>query len=361
MTSVVVDGRPLYDGSRHRGLGSYLWSLLSHLPGTGSIEATALVVAGTPVPPGVTAVIVERRLGGRLAQLEHDFRLGADVRASAADVFHSPALSPPRGCDRPWVQTLHDLIPLAFGHPDYWRERQRWRRRARRMHAAAALIADSNHSADDAVRLLDIDQAMIHVAPLGVDPIFEPSRDVPEADPPYLLYVGRWAPHKGYSEAFEAVSRLAGRGYPHHLRVVGDLDVWTDLEVRRLLSLCDRPDRVDLMGTVSQPELLHLYQGAAALLATSRYEGFGLPSLEAMATGTPVVAFDNSATHEIVEGGGVLVPDGDVGAIVDAIGDLIDNPHHRREVADRGVVRAQRFSWARCAEVHATVYASVAS
>jgi alpha-1,3-rhamnosyl/mannosyltransferase len=142
---------------------------------------------------------------------------------------------------------------------------------------------------------------------------------------------------------------------------VGRLDTWIGLEIDRELTLCDHPERVDLLGSVGEAELLELYRGATALIVTSRHEGFGLPALEAMATGTPVVAFRNSSTAEVVEGGGELVEDGDIVAVANAVAEIIDDPARRTALSQSGMRRAAGFTWRRCAEVHAQAFVEAAS
>jgi glycosyltransferase involved in cell wall biosynthesis len=152
----------------------------------------------------------------------------------------------------------------------------------------------------------------------------------------------------------DAVAALADAGLPHRLVIAGPQDEWLRAQVQRVLGAARRPDLVDVAGFVD--DLPSLYRGATALLVTSRHEGFGLPALEAMACGTPVVAFANSAIPEVVGDGGILVDDGDVAELVRATRALIDDRALSRAQAAKGVQRASTFSWRRSAEAHAAVY-----
>jgi glycosyltransferase involved in cell wall biosynthesis len=354
---IVVDARRLGEGSAYRGIGTYLRNLLAHLVDVDDLEVAALATAGTPLPPGVRRVDVRRRAGGRLLTLEHSLRLPADLRRSGAAVAHSPALDPPRRSPVPWVQTVHDLIPLAFDDPELAIERRRWRRFGPRVGKAAAVVTPSRHSGDHAVVALGVDRARVHVIPHGVEPQFHPG---PRGSAvPYLLYVGAWGPQKGYAEAMETIAGLADAGYRHRLVIAGRQDEWMRAQVQRVLDRARRPDLVDVAGYVD--DLAALYRGAAALVVTSRHEGFGLPALEAMACGTPVVAFANTAIPEVVGDGGTLVRDGDVGELVRAVQPVLDDEMVRRSLSQRGLDRAKQFSWRRSAEAHAAVYRAAQS
>jgi glycosyltransferase involved in cell wall biosynthesis len=255
------------------------------------------------------------------------------------------------------VQTVHDLIPFAFDDPELAIERRRWRRFGPRVLGASAVVTPSRYSADDVVSLLGVDPARVHVIPHGVEPQFRPGSPPADANP-YVLYVGAWGPQKGYAEAMEAIAGLAGAGYPHRLVIAGRQDAWMRAQVQRVVDRSPRPDLVDVAGYVG--DLAALYRGAAALVVTSRHEGFGLPALEAMACGTPVVAFDNTAIPEVVGDGGRLVPDGDMTALVRALASAIDDEMVRRSLVRRGLARAATFSWRRSAEAHAGVYRAAA-
>jgi glycosyltransferase involved in cell wall biosynthesis len=124
--------------------------------------------------------------------------------------------------------------------------------------------------------------------------------------------------------------------------------------VADLIRAGDRPDRVEALGYVE--DLPALYQGASALLVTSRAEGFGLPAAEAMACGTPVVAFANTSLVEIVGEGGILVPDGDVASMVKAVDPLLRNERAWDDACARARERGRRFDWDRTVTEHAEVF-----
>jgi len=151
---------------------------------------------------------------------------------------------------------------------------------------------------------------------------------------------------------------IARRGLPHRLAMVGFLAPWHEPAVHALLDVAERPDLIDLVGFAD--DIVATYQRADALIVTSRYEGFCLPALEAMACGTPVIAFDNSAIAETVGGGGFLVADGDVEAFADALALVLGDDEVWSAWSERGVARAREFTWDRCAAAHAEVFRSAA-
>jgi glycosyltransferase involved in cell wall biosynthesis len=221
------------------------------------------------------------------------------------------------------------------------------------------VIAISRFAARQGVEHLGIDPARITVVHPGIDEHFRPGPALGAGDgAPYLSMVSEYSPRKGFGFAFEVIARLAEAGFEHRLKVAGRVPGWQRAAFERELAAARRPDRIDLLGYVT--DLAPLYRGAAAHLVTSRHEGFGLSAAEAMACGTPVVAFRNSALEEVVGGGGLLVADGDVAAASEALASLARSPRRRQEVSQAGLEWSRRFNWDQAARLHCEVYRSVA-
>lgn len=357
VTVVLIDGYALSDGSDRRGIGVYMKRLIAGLSGRPDLSVKVLAESTAPLVDGVERITLRRRGPQRFRSLEHDLRLPGELEHTAADVFHSPAQHPPRRINGPWVQTLHDLIPLTRPDPILARDRRRWARVGPRLRGASAVVAVSRFSADEGIRLLGLDPKLVTVIPNGVDhEVFHPG-EVAEPEVPYLLHVAAWGPHKGFPEALAAIGLLAERGLPHRLVLAGPRDPWMEAQVRRAIGDAPRPDRVMEAGYVD--DLAATYRGAAALLMTTRCEGFGLPALEAMACGTPVLAFDNSSLPEVVGGGGMLVADGDVEALADAAERVIADADARAELVAGGLEHAARFRWEDAVAAHAELLRSV--
>ena len=359
VTELLIDATALGDDSAYRGIGTYLRHLLPGLVADPQLSVTALARTRTPLPDGVRRATVRRLAPPRLRPAEHDLLLPLDLRRRRADVFHSPALDPPRRSVSPWVQTLHDVIPLVFDDAELAAERRRWIRHAGRYRRADRIIAVSRHTADLGISKLGLDAQRIEVIPHGVGPEFKPPPGGLVAERPYLLSVGEYSRRKGYAEAFAVVGALAEHGYPHALRVSGRIAPWIRPKLEAVVNQAARPERIELLGFVD--DLAGQYQHAAMLLCTSRYEGFGFPALEAMACGTPVVAFANSSITELVADAGVLVRDGDVEAMVAAARSVLDDPGRWHELSQRGLERSREFTWERSVAAHVELYLRAAA
>jgi glycosyltransferase involved in cell wall biosynthesis len=253
------------------------------------------------------------------------------------------------------VQTLHDVIPLVFDDPELEVERGRWRRHAVRYRRADAIVAVSRYSADVGISTLGLDPKRVEVIHHGIDVAFRPGGGRDERSE-HLLLVGEYSRRKGYAEAFAVIASLGELGYPHRLWVSGRIAPWVKPAVDAVVAAAPAPARIELLGYVD--DLVAQYQRAQVLIMSSRYEGFGFPVLEAMACGTPVVAFANSSLSEVVGDAGILVADGDVSAMTQAVRSLLDDAQRWEDYSARGVERVKQFSWQKSVDAHAELFES---
>jgi glycosyltransferase involved in cell wall biosynthesis len=359
-TEVLLDAVQLSGRSSASGIGTYVRELLRGLAGVPDIAVSALATSDAELPPSIRRRRIQRIVRrGRPSIWEHEIRRSVDPRIRKADVFHNPNPHAPILPPRCWVQTLYDVIPLVSDDPALRVLKRQFRRYGPRYREADAVVAISRHAADEGMRLLGLDRDRLHVIYPGVGPEFTPSVDPPNADPPYITVVSEFSQRKGFAEAFSVIGSLAEAGYPHRLAVIGRVRSRARAEFDSILAASPRPDRIDIMGFV--PDLVSVYRGATAHLMSSRYEGFGLPAVEAIACGTPVVSFDNTSLPEVVGEAGLLVPDGDVEAAVTALRSIIDSPGLRQELREKGLVQASKFDWKGVAEQHAEIYRDVAN
>jgi glycosyltransferase involved in cell wall biosynthesis len=263
-------------------------------------------------------------------------------------------------CRVPQVTVVHDLIPLAFPR-EYPRQQFYFRRLVPAiLRESRAVIAVSEATRREVLAAYGLRPERVHAIPNGYDhaafvPVGPATND---GGVPYVLFVGNLLPHKNLPRLTEAVAHVA-RQSPVRLVIAGS---GTPRRVGELRRLADRVGvQLELTPYVSQRALPSLYRGARLVAMPSLAEGFGLPALEAMACGTPVVVGKTSAMPEVVGDAGLLVDPEDTGAIADAILRLLTQDPLRKELIAQGLARAKEFSWERTARQVLTVLDEVAA
>jgi glycosyltransferase involved in cell wall biosynthesis len=310
--NVGVDVSPLVQ--TRAGTARHVNGLLGALAGRG-VDVTPLTFGGT----------------GRAATVARDtwwYYAGLPRSARGLDVLHCTTFRGPLRSPVPFTVTLHDLGLVR--HPELFPRWHRWSGRAgiaRVARAADRVLAVSEFTKGEAVELLGVPAERVTVIGNAVEPLFAPEGPAAEGD--YVLAVGTLEPRKNLRRVAEAASRSGAE-----LRVVGAKG-WGGV---------DTPGWV---GEVSDEELAALYRGARALVFPSLYEGFGIPVLEAMASGTPVVTSAGGATEEIAGGAAVLVDPLDVDAIAAGIAEAAAR---RDELRALGLARAETYSWTAVAD-----------
>jgi glycosyltransferase involved in cell wall biosynthesis len=350
--------RPLQGPSAGRGVGSYATGLVGGLISSGFDSNLTLLLDSDLPEPSLPAgryrlAGSRRRYRGSLSGYEEAVALNADLQRIKPDVYHAIDLRLPGRAPCPLVVTLHDLIPWALGGPRMRGERLRFWLGRRLLKRADAVLAPSQATADDAVRLGGVRADRVQVVPEAADAVFEPRpggadrvRERWGLEPGYLLFVGALDARKDPAGMLQALA--AAR------------EVLPKLE----LVIAGVPSRqapsampgARMVGRVDNPTLADLYTAAGCLIFPSRYEGFGLPCLEAMACGCPVTAYSNSSLPEVVDGAGELVPDGDAEALGRAAAALAANPDRARRA---GLERAKAFSWRKAARQTIAAYEAV--
>jgi glycosyltransferase involved in cell wall biosynthesis len=263
-------------------------------------------------------------------------------RMRGVEVLHCPTYRGPVRSRVPLVVTAHDVAVLR--HPEAF---NRWSRTygpiviPHVLRTACRVIAVSEFTARELVELLGVAREKITVIPNAVEDAF--TADGPSARGEYVLAVGTLEPRKNLARTVEAARRLGVE-----LRVVGARG-WGGVDARG--------NGVRWLGRVPDAELAALYRGARVVAYPSLYEGFGIPVLEAMACGAPVVTSVGGATEEVADGAAELVDPMDPGAIATGI----ERAFARRgELAERGLARARQFSWAAVADATIAVYREAA-
>jgi len=295
------------------------------------------------------------RVGGEASWLAARTR-GLDL------VHHAGGTAPPlRTC--PHVLTVHDLQPLE--HQATHRPGKRAYLRAVLPHSvrrARAVAVPSDFVRRSVVGRFGVDAARVVTIPHGVEwrsddatPADE-LRARYELDGPVVLYPAITYPHKNHVTLIEAFATVVGSAHPDALLVLPGSEGASEGDLLAHIDRLGVGPRVRRTGRISDADVAGLYAAASVVAVPSRYEGFGLPAVEAMAAGVALVAADATALPEVVGDAGVLVDPLDAVAWAEVIGRLLGDPEERGRLAVRGRERAQRFTWRANAEGFADLY-----
>jgi glycosyltransferase involved in cell wall biosynthesis len=340
---VVLDADVL--GRRRTGDETYVSALLRELPKLAAdLRFAAVTRRPDLVPEGVEPV----ELPANSQPLRMAWSLPRLLLRLRPEVGHFQHVVPPRFRGRS-VVTVHDLSferdPSWMGARDRIVFKTMVPRSAKR---ADRIITVSERTKADVIEHYRVDPAKVVVISNGVDAHYRPEGARHDGRP-YLLFVGALQPRKDPLLAIEALD-LSNADL--RLVVVGP-DKGSEQDARRAASRLGVADRVEFAGHVERDELASLYRGAQALVFPSRYEGFGLPVVEAMACGTPVVAAAAGAVPEVAGDAAILVEPGNAAALAGGIERALAD---RERLVEAGLERARRFSWTETARRTLAVY-----
>jgi len=289
----------------------------------------------------------------------HQFR--SYVRKIMPSLYHETNYTPFDFKEGPTLITLYDLSFVR--HPEWHpKDRVKYFERycLKQLSKIDAIITISEFSKKEIIELLGVDPGKIHVTPLGVSRSFTPKGKKMEGLPDeYILFVGNLEPRKNLMtllEAYRSISRDLRDRYP---LVITGASGWNTQEFIKALHLFKREERPMLTGHVSQKLIPDLYRGATLFVYPSFYEGFGLPVIEAMASGVPVITSNISSFPEVVGDSGLLVNPYEADELRGAMIKILEDPKTRKELSEKGLERAKLFSWDKCARETLTVYQKV--
>jgi glycosyltransferase involved in cell wall biosynthesis len=284
---------------------------------------------------------------------DEQVRLPLEMGRSRLDLMHFMSLYVPLISPVPSVITIHDVIHLRY--PQYFKSKVRsYYATVVRLACARAkrVITDDERTIDDLERYLKVDRRKVRVIPLGIAERFLRGGSVPATPRPYLLYVGNHREHKNLPVLFKAWSAL-----PEEIMVdlylTGPDDFDGELQRRALPGR-----RIVALGDVSESQLIGYYAGARALVQPALSEGFGLPMLEAMAVGCPVIA-SADAVPRVLEPATLTFASDSPDELRARIETLLGDAGLRDRLVEQGRGIAQRLTWDRCARATADLYHEV--
>lgn len=378
---VGVDARCLQD-SVLTGVGEYTWQVLRALGGLpGAPELTALVSGAKPVhvPPGMASRLrlVRSQLPNKVRNLAFFFGLGRTLDQLLAEApgacevlwLPNPSFTHVSG-QVPVVLTVHDLSFMHY--PEFFPRRGRlWyfpavTKLLRTLPARSLVAAVSHHTAADVAEQFPNLARRLRVVPPGVGEEFFTDIVPGERErvsaryqlpPQFLLSLGTLEPRKNYQLLWRAYDELVRRqpDWPYDLVVAGGWG-WRYGPLKRLYQHLPSRRRIHLVGYVAPADKPALYRAATLFLYPSLYEGFGIPALEAMAAGVPVLVSHSSSLPEVVGEAGVLLDPWQPDAWVEAISWLMGDSDARRAYVARGRARAQQFTWPAAAGAYQALF-----
>lgn len=369
---IGIEGKVLSPAAA--GIGRYCLNLLRSLAALGAADAEFVLFTGPQTARDLAAELAEhwreQRSPLRSSVLRSLITLPRGIRRHGLDVFH--------GLDHvglPWfggrgrcVVTVHDIMPLE--HPEWFRLRHRWvvRLALRRvLRRAEAIIVPSDCVRRDIVRRGLAGEARIVVIPEGCERRFNAVPD-PNAmervagkyrlPKRYVLFVGTLDPRKNLARLLGALARVEESGLS---LVVAGAPGWRADEIQARANGLGLAERVRFTGFVDEQDLPQLYRGAQLFAFPSLYEGFGLPLLEAMACGVPVVASNVSAMPEVAGDAALLVDPRSEEQLAEAISRVAVDDALRGRMRERGARRAAEFTWEQAARRTMEIYRRVAT
>jgi glycosyltransferase involved in cell wall biosynthesis len=365
---IGIDARKVRDF----GIGTYVRHLVQELAEIDQENEYVLIVGpdGREALPELPTRFRFSTESSKVYSLREQVSLSVHLARLRLDLFHATHYVLPLWVPSRTIVTIHDIIHLLY--PEFLPNRlayvyaQRMIRRA--LNRSERVLTVSHTTRRDLGRYFELGMERIAVIYNGVEQAF---REILPQDvrvgrlaelgvsEPYLLFVGNPKPHKNLDRLLEAYALAQGqRPFAAPLVIVGN-DPDAGVRIRLRADHLGIADQVKVLGRVDDQSLPVLYQGATLFLYPTLYEGFGLPVVEAMASGAPVVTSNSSALKEIAEGYAHLVDPLDVEAMAEAIGYCMAEPDHRSSLAKLGKKRAEQFSWRETAVRTLEVYQRV--
>lgn len=362
---VALNATPLL--SPFTGIGQYTYHLAKGLQARHEIDLNLFYGLGwskvvreksvqgiVPVKAAAKKLIPNLYAINRAIQ---QFRFSSGIKRCKPDIYHEPNVLAFKS-NYPTVVTVHDLSWMHYPemHPvDRVKAMNKYFEQGIRR--AKIIITDSEFVKTELVDLFGLDPAYVKAIPLGVDELFHPRRQdelVPVLQQhelsyrSYIITVGTLEPRKNLKSVIEAYKSLPVSVKKNFPLVVVGMNGWHTSSIQKLIEPLVRSGELKQIGYLPRKELAELIAGAGMMVYPSVYEGFGLPPLEAMASGTPIIASGVSSLPEVVGDAGISVNPEDVNQIRDAIEKIALDENELALYAQRGYERSKNFTWDEC-------------
>jgi glycosyltransferase involved in cell wall biosynthesis len=349
------------------GLGQYTYHLAKGLQGTPGLELDLFYGTGwdkqlrdKPVPSIATLKFLIKRFLPNpyaISLSMRQYRFNSGIKSNQPDIYHEPNFLAFK-CAKPSIVTVHDLSWMRFPdtHP-IERVRAMDRYFEPGLRRASLILTDSEFVKRELIEVFGLAPELIVPVALGVEPLFHP-RSADETLPvlsrhalihgQYLLAVGTLEPRKNLQVALHAFMQLPSALRKRYPLVLVGMKGWHTSALEAQMAPMIRAGELRQLGYLSREDLAMVIAGALTLIYPSIYEGFGLPPLEAMACGVPVITSNVSSLPEVVGDTGLMVDPHDVDAIVQAIQRLISDADARTDLSVRALARSKEFTWDLC-------------
>ena len=351
---IGVDAREIQNGVI-TGIGRSLANFIEYFS-VNEKKHKLILFSERKIPPNFNGNLEQVTIDHSPTLIWDQIRLPRALKAFQIDLFYSPYYKVPLFTNIPIVNQILDLMFLEFHQ--YKQEisipRKLYYTTLGKAFAkkSISIITDSEHAKQDIIQIWSINHEKIEVIPLGLGNRYKPVNDLHllnkvksnlKLPDKFILYLGNFKPHKNVSSLVKAFKRLENRFLEYKLVLAGPIDKHGE-RIRDLVSEIGLKERVVFTNTVKEDDFPEaLISLADIFVFPSLYEGFGLPPLEAMGCGTPVIASNLTSIPEVVGDAGILVNPLDIESMSQTIGDLIKEPEKRELLAKKGLERAKLF------------------
>jgi glycosyltransferase involved in cell wall biosynthesis len=354
---VAIDATPLV--GKRTGVAAVVSGLVGALRNQPDIDLVGygLTIRGwravrSALPPGVSHAWLPMPAQPLLRLWRHIELPPVEGWTGPVDVVHGTNFVVPPSRHAGRLVTVHDLSPLL--HPELCTptSRQYPALLRRAIRTGASVHAVSQTVAEEILESFRISQDRVHVVPNGLT-VPEVPPDLPDAAQPYLLALGTAEPRKNFPQLVQAFGSVAAKFPDLHLKIAGPSG-WGEQALKSAIEASPHKERIQRVGWIE--DTATLIKQATLFVFPSLYEGFGIPPLEAMSLGVPVVASAAGALPEVLDDAALLVSPGDVSALAEGIMEALENSTLREDLIQRGLARARSFDWATSGQEMVAVY-----